>query len=139
MASYSISYPGPPTTGTYAINDTVVDSAGVTWYCTASGINGATFVSRSLDDDAVVTTLSVSSGVGFIPSATRRSEVIIPCTHAGTVTLTAGPSTGAENTYLSTFTVVAGTVITKTVPAGWTVIVTLASSATIGTVAVQTL
>jgi hypothetical protein len=82
-----------------------------------------------------ILTPSVSSGVGFVPSPNRDMSMVIPVatSTSGTLTLTFGPSTGAENTILSAVTVTAGQVITMHVPSAWKVIITL-SSCTLGTV-----
>ena len=53
------------------------------------------------------------------------------CSHAGTLSVTMGPSTGAENTFLSAVAVLADSQFEFWVPAGWWTIVTLASSAAI--------
>ena len=36
-----IPYPGPPTSGTFDVNDIAVDTSGRTWYCTAAGSPGS--------------------------------------------------------------------------------------------------
>lgn len=42
----NISYPGPPTSGTYKVGDAVIDSTGAVWECTIAGTPG-TFVEGS--------------------------------------------------------------------------------------------
>lgn len=84
---------------------------------------------------ATITTQAVTSGVAFQPGA-NDFELVIPVTLAGTITMTMGPTTGSENTVLSSFAVVAGTVITKRIPRNWMVVITLVT-ATLATVTKQ--
>lgn len=88
---------------------------------------------------AVATTPAVTSGVGFIPSALADTMVYVPvaATTTGTVTITMGPTTGAENTPVPASNLVALSepCFTLRVPAGWTVIVTkTGTTVAIGTV-----
>lgn len=86
---------------------------------------------------ATIESQSVSSGSGFVPNANADVFLRFQVTHAGTLKMTMGPSTGTENTIWNTVTVVADQTFDEIIPAGWTVIITLASSATIGSVTKQ--
>ena len=83
---------------------------------------------------ATVTSPSVSTGVAFTPGATGDCFLSWYISHAGTLTVTMGPSTGAEHTIYSAVAVLADGAFDIWVPAGWKVVITLASSATISNV-----
>lgn len=86
---------------------------------------------------ATVSTQAVVSGTAFAPNNARDVVLYFPVSvGAASVTLTLGPTTGAENTILSAFTAATGSVIPLRVPAGWSVIWT--STATLGTVKKET-
>jgi hypothetical protein len=73
-------------------------------------------------------TVSPTSGVAFTPNASFDCYVMILliATTVGTLTVTYGPSTGAENTWLPVITVTAGSAesVGMYVPAGWKVVAT---------------
>jgi len=71
---------------------------------------------------------AVVSGVAFTPNGTSDSELTFSVSAAGTLTLSFGASTGAEITVFGAIVVVAGTVITKRIPMGWKVIITLVTA-----------
>ena len=83
---------------------------------------------------AAVSAPSISTGVKFTPSTVGDGFLSFYCSHAGTLTVTMGPSTGTENTMLSAVAVLADGQFDFWVPAGWGVIVTLAGSAAISNV-----
>lgn len=74
------------------------------------------------------TSPAITTGVAFTPNASFDCFVMIVliATTVGTLTITYGPSTGAENTWLPVITVTAGSAETVGlyVPAGWKVIAT---------------
>lgn len=80
---------------------------------------------------AAVSTPTISSGVKFTPNANGDGFLSFYITHAGTLKVTMGPSSGTENTLLNTVNVLADSQFDFWVPAGWSMVVTLASSATI--------
>jgi hypothetical protein len=80
---------------------------------------------------ATVNTQSFSTGEAFVPNAAGDCLLTGWVGHAGTLTITMGPSTGAENTLWSAVAVLADSPISWWVPAGWSCVITLASSATI--------
>ncbi len=91
---------------------------------------------------AAFTTATPSSGVAFTPLATSDSIVYIPvaATTTGTVTITMGPSTGAENPVVPSSNLVALSEPTFTllVPKNWKVVVTkTGTTVAIGTVNIQ--
>lgn len=86
---------------------------------------------------ATFSTPSVSSGVAFTPNANADVELTWQITHAGTMKMTMGPTTGAENTIFNTVTVILDQTFTKHIPAGWLVVLTYASSATGGSYLAQ--
>jgi hypothetical protein len=90
---------------------------------------------------ATVTTPTVTSGTAFTPSATSDAMVYVQAnaTAAGTVTITMGPTTGAEHTVANAVALAAGVdaLLTLRSPAGWKVVVTVAT-VTIGQVVVVT-
>ena len=84
---------------------------------------------------------SISSGGGFIPSQYQDCDLYVPvvATTAGTVTITMGPATGAEQTpYPSQRLLLGGDqTLPVHVPAGWTVIATVTGvTVTFGTATV---
>lgn len=83
---------------------------------------------------ATVTSPSVSTGVAFTPGATGDCFLSWYVSHAGTLTVTMGPSTGAEHTIYSAVAVLADGAFDIWVPAAWKVVITLAASATISNV-----
>lgn len=78
-----------------------------------------------------ITTPTITSGTAFEPNANVDSELsfTIGAAAAGSYSVTYGPSTGAENTIVSSAALVAGSsgYFCKRIPAGWKVIVTLTS------------
>ena len=94
----------------------------------------AMFLSAPLNTATVaaISTPSVSSGNKFQCSTVGDGLLTFYITHAGTLTVTMGPSTGAENTLLSAVSVLADSQFDFWVPATWQTIITLASSATAG-------
>lgn len=85
---------------------------------------------------AAIASQSITSGSAFRPNTSADTELCFNITTAGSLSMTMGPSTGSENTLFSSVSVATGTVITKRIPAGWRVVVTLAT-ATIGTATIQ--
>ena len=83
---------------------------------------------------ATVTSPSVSTGVAFTPGATGDCFLSWYISHAGTLTVTMGPTTGAEHTIYSAVAVLADGAFDIWVPAAWKVVITLAASATISNV-----
>jgi hypothetical protein len=82
-----------------------------------------------------VTSQPVTSGVAFQPNTVKDVNLYIPVATGGTMTITMGPTTGAENAIgPAAFTVVAGQMIPLHVPYTWRVVITLVT-ATLGTVA----
>lgn len=118
-----------PTASTSTVGQVTLTAAGV--LSIAAGGSFATNLG------ATMSTVAPVSGTAFQPSTTKDTEIVIPVTTGGTLTMTMGPTTGAENTILSAFTVVAGTVITKRIPASWRVVLTL-TTAVLASVSVQT-
>lgn len=118
----------------------VLTALGTTANLTVTSLTAA---GTSTATGAAVTTPVVSSGAAFIPSATLDTMVYIPiaATTTGTVKITYGPSTGAENTPVPTSNLVALSepAFTLRVPAGWKVVVTIVgTTVAIGTVTVTT-
>lgn len=74
------------------------------------------------------TSPAITSGVAFTPNASFDCFVMVTliATTVGTLTITYGPSTGAENTWLPVITVTAGSgeTVGLYVPAGWKVVAT---------------
>jgi hypothetical protein len=87
---------------------------------------------------AAFTTATPTSGVAFTPLSTGDSEIFFYVTTPGTLTLTMGPSTGAEHTLVNAQAVTAGNAFTKRIPMNWKVVVTL-TTAVISTVQIQSL
>lgn len=73
---------------------------------------------------AVVSTPTPTTGTAFTPSANQDCELSFAVSTAATFTVTYGPSTGAENTILSSTALPIGTFFNKTIPAGWKVVIT---------------
>ncbi|MHB8437394.1 MAG: hypothetical protein ACYDC0_16275 [Acidimicrobiales bacterium] len=86
-------------------------------------------------------TADITSGTAFTPSALQSGQpnvdnelsLQLSATTAGDVTITYGPSTGAENALVSSFGMLVGqdVLITKRIPNTWKVIVTLPTGVTI--------
>lgn len=86
----------------------------------------------------ILTPITVTSGTAFQVTATKDTEIFFDVTLAGTITMTyASTSAGTAHSLLASAAVVAGTTITKRIPAGWYVKITL-TTATISTVKAQT-
>jgi hypothetical protein len=107
-----------------------------------TGLVGMDAGSNTGDFATFTTNAAVSSGVAFTPLATSDSVIYVPvnATTAGTVVITMGPSTGAENAVIPTSNIVALSepVYTLRVPMNWKVIVTKAgTTVVIGTVNIQ--
>jgi hypothetical protein len=81
---------------------------------------------------------SITSGSAFTPNASYDSELSFAFSVGGTFTMTFGPSTGAEHTVFSSLIVVAAQTVTKHIPSGWKVVITL-TTATITGALVQTM
>ena len=124
-----------PNAGAMAINNG--GSIGVQiWGVVTMGINGSnTNVSAILNTNglntanhAAFSTPAIVSGSAFTPNATFDTivQIDLAATTLGTLTVTYGPTTGAENTWLPAANVVAGSDIVSTlpVPAGWKVVAT---------------
>lgn len=79
-----------------------------------------------------VTNPAVTSGVAFVPSATRPSTVTfqVNSASAGSYSLSFGPTTGTEHSVGATVAMVAGSdaLVTLNVPVGWSVVLTLVTS-----------
>lgn len=94
-------------------------------------VGGTTLVSQKVLRNTIgaVTTPSVSSGVAFTPNAQQNSDVYVQLAAggAGSVTVTMGPSTGAESTLTSALAVASGAppMLRYRVPAGWKLVVTV--------------
>ncbi len=116
-------------------------AAGAAGSITATGAISGTGTNTATGAGA--TTPVVSSGVAFTPSTTLDTMVYVPvaATTTGTVKITMGPSTGAENTPIPTSALVASSepTLSLRVPGGWKVVVTITGvTVTIGTVTVVT-
>ena len=91
---------------------------------------GAQILGGGLVDSgfATVSAPIITSGVAFTPNATFTTlvQIDLAATTLGSLKVTFGPTTGAENTWLPTANVVAGSDIVSTlwVPNGWLVIAT---------------
>lgn len=123
---------------------------GTNWWCFdgsagigAFNLSGVAHLNAGTDTSAVAarSTASPSTGVAFTPSIFNDSEVYLPIafTTAGTVAVTMGPSTGAENVVYASSNEVAGSnpVLHLSVPKGWLVIVTITgTTVTIGTASI---
>lgn len=111
----------------------------------AGGLTVSTGVIQGVTNTAPVvafTTASPSSGAAFTPLSTSDATVYIPvaATTTGTVKVTMGPSTGAENTIVPVSNLVALSEPTFTVrvPLGWKVVITITgTTVVIGTVTIQ--
>lgn len=96
----------------------------------AFGVTGTLSENGGLNSSAhaAVTNPAIVSATPFTPSATFDTVVVITtsATTAGTVAVTYGPTTGAENTWTAAVNLLAGMGedITLFVPAGWKVVAT---------------
>ena len=80
---------------------------------------------------ATVTTPTVTSGVSFTPSATADTMVYLQFAGTGTInSITIGPSTGAENTLVSSAATLTteNPVMSFRVPAAWKMVVTVTTT-----------
>jgi hypothetical protein len=84
----------------------------------------------------IPTAVTVTSGSAFTPATGSDCEIFFIVTAAGTLTMTYGPSTGAENPLVTAVAVPLGASFTKRIPAGWKVVITL-TTATISSVKLQ--
>jgi hypothetical protein len=100
-------------------------------------------INANTSEFVAFSTASPSSGSAFTPTSVGDSVVYIPiaATTTGTVTITMGPSTGAEHTIVPSSNVAAASEPTFTlrVPAAWKVVVTITgTTVSIGTATIQT-
>jgi hypothetical protein len=72
----------------------------------------------------VLTVPTPSTGVAFVPSANQDCDLTFFVKTAAAFTVTYGPSTGAENTILTSTTLPVGVMFSKRIPTGWSVIIT---------------
>lgn len=86
---------------------------------------------------AKVTTTVPTTAVAFIPNAIQDAEIFFVVTTADLLTITYGPTTGAENTLVSAVTMPIGASFTKRIPANWSVIIT-GTIANLSAVTIQT-
>lgn len=94
------------------------------------------YVPISTAPAASISPVTISSGVAFQPNVGGDVELCFDITLAGTLSFTMGPTTGTENTIINARAVVAGTVVSKRIPAAWHVVITL-TTATIGDATIQ--
>ena len=97
--------------------------------------SGSTFSTKTCV--TIVSPHTVSSGTAFQCTATKDTEITFSVSLAGTLTMTyAATSSGTAHVIHTAIAVVAGTVITKRIPASWYVKITL-TTATVSTVKIQ--
>jgi hypothetical protein len=77
---------------------------------------------------SVASPANPTSGVAFTPSTTFDSTVVFQFTLSGTVVVTIGPSTGAENNLVNGAAVVANGSEQFPCPATWKMIITLTTA-----------
>lgn len=124
----SISYPGPPTNGTWQVGDFVVDSESQAWYCTVAGTGASSGWTSS---SKVWTALTLVSGTAVQTNLTTDSSVFFSFTTTGSATaaIAIGPTSTPANTL---WTEAFGTGLTVgkmiDVPAGWYIKVTLVNA-----------
>lgn len=108
-------------------------NSGTTTLSTTNGLNLATGI--KISSTAAVSNPTPSSGVAFTPNANYTTQTVITsnCSVAGSVAVTMGPSTGAEDTVTSAVSLLAGQgeTVTFIVPDGYKVIVTTTGTVTL--------
>lgn len=85
---------------------------------------GSYALNENSSNRATFTTPTPTSGTAFTPSATADCVLYIKCTTSTSLTVTIGPSTGAEHTIVGAVTAPVGGFYPITVPMNWKVIVT---------------
>lgn len=96
MASYTKNTPGKPTSGFYAVGDTVTDSVGIVWQCVAAGLPGSWL---GVPGGSSVGEPRTTSGVGTKNSSSTVAvaEYGVGTIHKTVFTCTATPISFADD------------------------------------------
>lgn len=124
MADYTSTIPGAPTSGQYALGDTVTDSIGVVWVCVQAGIPGVftpADVGPAMAQSAGLVNATTSTLA--VTAATHSGKVVTLNRAAGiAVTLPAAAGTGANFRFFVGTTVTSNTTTIKVANASDTMV-----------------